>query len=120
MIPIIDGWVLIVDEHNYTIARYKGKKPRKDGSVETILREQGYYGSLGAALEGLRGKLERETLMMGYPTIHEAFRAVMESNERVSRAIDMAVKALDAHGRTDWKPSSEVNECTGESLSMPN
>ena len=92
--PIIDGWVLVVDEYNYTIAKYAGKKVGKNGKPEIILRGKTYYGSLGMALEGLRAQLERETLMNGYPGIREAFRAVMESNGRVSRAIDMAVRAL--------------------------
>lgn len=84
MTPIIDNWVLIADENNYTIARYLGKKVDKKGNVQSILKNPKYYTSLSGAFNGLRAQMEREILSQDFPGVEQAFKAVLESNKRLS------------------------------------
>lgn len=95
MIPIIDNWVLIADENNYTIARYLGKSVDKKGNVKTILKGAKYYTSLSGAFNGLRGQLEHEILSEGFPSLCEAFRAVIESNAKVAEAYNRIADQLE-------------------------
>ena len=98
MTPIIDNWVLIADGNNYTIARYFGEKTDKNGKTYKDIRDAKYYTSLSAAFRGLRGQLERETLSKGFPGLVEAFRAVIESNTRLTDAFNRIADKLE--GRT--------------------
>ena len=98
MTPIIDNWVLIADGNCYTIARYFGEQTDSKGRVRRDLRNVKYYTSLVAAFNGLRGQLEREILSEGFPNLCEAFRAVIESNARVTDAFNRIADKLE--GRT--------------------
>ena len=98
MTPIIDNWVLIVDGNNYTIARYFGEKTDKNGKTYKDIRDAKYYTSLSGAFRGLRGQLERETLSKGFQSLVDAFRAVIESNARVTDAFNRIADQLE--GRT--------------------
>ena len=84
MTPIIDNWVLIADEDNYTIARYLGKRVDKKGNVQNILKNPKYYTTLSGAFNGLRAQMEREILSQDFPGVEQAFKAVLESNKRLS------------------------------------
>ena len=95
MTPIIDNWVLIADGNNYTIARYFGEKTDKNGKTYKDIRDAKYYTSLSAAFRGLRGQLERETLSNGFQSLVDAFRAVIESNARVTDAFNRIADQLE-------------------------
>lgn len=95
MTPIIDNWVLIADGNNYTIARYFGEKTDKNGKNYKDIRDAKYYTSLSGAFRGLRGQLERETLSKGFPSLCEAFRAVIESNTRLTDAFNRIADKLE-------------------------
>ena len=84
MTPIIDNWVLIADEDNYTIARYLGKRVDKKGNVQNILKNPKYYTTLSGSFNGLRAQMEREILSQDFPGVEQAFKAVLESNKRLS------------------------------------
>lgn len=94
MIPIIDNWVLISDENNYTIARYLGKKVDKHGNVKTILKNAKYYTSLSGAFNGLRAQMEREILSKDFPGVEQAFKAVLDSNKRLSKEFERVMNVL--------------------------
>ena len=104
MIPIIDGWVLIVDENCYQVARYYGKKVKKDGSIEPIVRAKKYYTSLYKALEGFREMNERKILSGDFPSLVEAFMAVKASNEKLSEQFQRIVKLLEGDSE-GWRPT---------------
>ena len=99
MIPIIDEWVLVVDENNYMIARYLGTKKRKD--PKGVLRDfplyanQAYYTSLSAAFQGLRAQMERKVLREKFPGLQEAFMAVLESNTRLAVEFERIRMAME-------------------------
>ena len=95
MTPIFDNWVLIVDENSYTIARYFGEQTDSKGRVRRDLRNVKYYTSLVAAFNGLRGQLEHEILSEGFPSLCEAFRAVIESNAKVAEAYNRIADILE-------------------------
>lgn len=95
MTPIIDNWVLIADEDNYTIARYLGKKVDKHGNVKTILKGAKYYTSLSGAFNGLRAQMEREILSKDFPGVEQAFKAVLESNKRLSGEFGRIMNVLE-------------------------
>ena len=95
MTPIIDNWVLIVDSNNYTVARFFGEKTDKNGKTYKDIRDAKYYTSLSGAFRGLRGQLERETLSKGFQSLVDAFRAVIESNARVTDAFNRIADQLE-------------------------
>lgn len=95
MTPIIDNWVLIVDGNSYTIARYFGEKVDDKGRTRKDIRDAKYYTSLSGAFRGLRGQLERETLSKGFQSLVDAFRAVIESNARVTDAFNRIADQLE-------------------------
>ena len=94
MTPIIDNWVLISDENNYTIARYLGKKVDKKGNVQNILKNPKYYTSLSGAFNGLREQMEREILSQDFPGVEQAFKAVLDSNKRLSGEFGRIINVL--------------------------
>ena len=95
MTPIIDNWVLIVDGSSYTIARYFGEKVDDKGRTRKDIRDAKYYTSLSGAFRGLRGQMERETLSQGFQSLVDAFRAVIESNARVTDAFNRIAEQLE-------------------------
>lgn len=95
MTPIFDNWVLIADGNCYTIARYFGEQTDSKGRVRRDLRNVKYYTSLVAAFNGLRGQLEHETLSQGFQSLVDAFRAVIESNARVTDAFNRIADQLE-------------------------
>lgn len=95
MTPIFDNWVLIADGNCYTIARYFGEQTDSKGRVRRDLRNVKYYTSLVAAFNGLRGQLEHEILSEGFPSLCEAFRAVIESNAKVAEAYNRIADILE-------------------------
>lgn len=94
MTPIIDNWVLIADENNYTIARYLGKRIDKKSRENVILKNAKYYTSLSGAFNGLRAQMEREILSQDFPGIEQAFKAVLESNKRLSGEFGRIINVL--------------------------
>ena len=104
MIPIIDNWVLIVDENCYTIAQYKGERPRKDGRIEKVLANQKYYTSLGKALEGFRGINERKILSGDFPDLTAAFLTLKKSNEELNLKFERIIKLLEGDSE-GWRPT---------------
>lgn len=95
MTPIIDNWVLIVDGNSYTIARYYGEKVDDKGRTRKDIRDAKYYTSLSAAFRGLRGQLEREILSQDFPGVEQAFKAVLESNKRLSGEFGRIINILE-------------------------
>lgn len=95
MTPIFDNWVLIADGNCYTIARYFGEQTDSKGRVRRDLRNVKYYTSLVAAFNGLRGQLEHEILSEGFPSLCEAFLAVIESNAKVAEAYNRIADILE-------------------------
>ena len=95
MTPIFDNWVLIADGNCYTIARYFGEQTDSKGRIRRDLRNVKYYTSLVAAFNGLRGQLEHEILSEGFPSLCEAFRAVIESNAKVAEAYNRIADILE-------------------------
>lgn len=94
MTPIIDKWVLIVDGNNYTIARYFGEKTDKNGKTYKDIRDAKYYTSLSGAFNGLRAQMEREILSQDFPGVEQAFKAVLESNKRLSGEFGRIINVL--------------------------
>lgn len=94
MIPIIDNWVLIVDSNNYTVARFFGEKTDKNGKTYKDIRDAKYYTSLSGAFNGLRAQMEREILSQDFPGIEQAFKAVLESNKRLSGEFGRIINVL--------------------------
>lgn len=101
MIPIIDDWVLIADDKCYTIARYLGETPRKDGKTDKRLASVSYYTSLDSAFKGLRVQLERKTLQGAFPGLSEALRAVKNSNEILCEEFKRIADILEGENATD-------------------
>lgn len=95
MTPIIDNWVLIADEDNYTIARYLGKRVDKKGNVQNILKNPKYYTTLSGAFNGLRAQMEMEILSQDFPGVEQAFKAVLESNKRLSGEFGRIMNVLE-------------------------
>lgn len=95
MTPIFDNWVLIADGNCYTIARYFGEQTDSKGRARRDLRNVKYYTSLAAAFNGLRRQLEHEILSEGFPSLCEAFRAVIESNAKVAEAYNRIADILE-------------------------
>lgn len=52
MIRLFDDWVILVDNYNYSLARYKGMKKRH-GKEEPSYDYKGHYSTLENALKGL-------------------------------------------------------------------
>lgn len=94
MTPIIDKWVLIVDGNNYTIARYFGEKTDKNGKTYKDIRDAKYYTSLSGAFNWLRAQMEREILSQDFPGVEQAFKAVLESNKRLSGEFGRIINVL--------------------------
>ena len=95
MTPIIDNWVLIVDSNNYTVARFFGEKTDKNGKTYKDIRDAKYYTSLSGAFNGLRAQMEREILSQDFPGIEQAFKAVLESNKRLSGEFGRIMNQLE-------------------------
>lgn len=90
MIKLFDDWVIIIDDYNYTLARYKGIRMKK-GKEEPVYAQVSYFSSLESALNGFRRKLVREKLKASEFDLNEAIRVIKEINEKVSAEIKEAV-----------------------------
>ena len=85
MITLFDNWVILVDEKNYTLAKYLGDIRRRDGRIEKNLKIYGYYSVLSEALNALRVCLIRKCLSDGCRTLSEALRTITEENDRIEK-----------------------------------
>ena len=90
MIKLFDDWVIIIDDYNYTLARYKGIRT-KEGKEEPVYAQVSYFSSLESALNGFRRKLVREKLKASEFDLNEDIRVIKEINEKVSAEIKEAV-----------------------------
>lgn len=92
-ITLIDDWVCIVDELNYTLAKKVPKKTQKEGEKEFYYKHYGYYGSLTNALYALCDRLTRDELRAKSPiTLKDAIKTITESYDRIS---DQLKEVLD-------------------------
>ena len=92
-ITLIDDWVCVVDELNYSLAKKIPKKTQKDGEREYSYKYYGYYGSLTNALYALCDRLTRDELKAKSPiTLKDAIKTITESYDKIS---DQLKECLD-------------------------
>lgn len=84
MIELIDNWVVLVDDYNYTLARITGTRiDKKTGRESPAYKVQGYYRSLESAVKALGEQLIRDCLKDRRTSLAEAVHTITESNKRM-------------------------------------
>ena len=94
-IKLIDDWVVVVDDLNYSLAKKVPVKKKDDGKErpDFAYKYYGYYGSLSNALYALCDRLTRDALKSEEPiTLKDAVNTITESYDRIS---DLLKECLD-------------------------
>ncbi len=87
MIKLFDNWVIVVDDYNYSLARYKGMRMKK-GKEQPVYDFKGHYNTLEKALKSLADVLVKDELKTASRGLDEALHTVRECHERVERLIE--------------------------------
>lgn len=86
-IQLIDNWVVVVDDLNYSLAK-KVPVKKKENDRDYAYKYYGYYGTLSNALYALCDRLTRDALKQESPiTLKEAVETITESYERISNLL---------------------------------
>ena len=86
MIELFDNWVILVDDYNYCLAKYKGTRTKEDKD-EPVYHRVGWYSSLDSALRHLGERIAREKLERSCQSLYEAVQTIKESNARVEELL---------------------------------
>lgn len=78
VIHVEDKWYIDVDKWSYTLQKYAGKKPDKNGVETDQWTDQKYYGTLNAAIMGYYGIKAKEILMKKDIELYEALKTLNE------------------------------------------
>lgn len=87
MIELADGFVILVDEYEYTVAEKTGKKD-KDGRERYIYH--GHYSGLIEAINGMRDIFIRRKLQNGSVSLSEALAVLHEANAKFDDMLEEA------------------------------
>lgn len=96
MIKLFDDWVIVVNDKDYALARYKGTRVDKHGKETPNVAVYGYFGSVSGALRRLSRELVRQGLKSRDTTLTEAVRVIRESNDKVC---DLLTRILEDDGK---------------------
>lgn len=90
MIRLFDGWIVLVDELCYTLARETGRfqTDKKSGKTRPVRKIYGYYGDLEQALIGLGRQLNHEKFFNNELTLDEAIAVIQETNNQIRELIE--------------------------------
>lgn len=87
MITLFGGWIIEVDNFNYTLSQVTGIRTRiqKDGTevVENVTKAYGYFSGISGALSCLRDILVRQRLADGIYSLDGALRVIRDEDERI-------------------------------------
>ena len=90
-IKLIDSWVVVVDDLNYSLAKKVPTKQKDDGKErpEFTYKYVGYYGSLTSAMKALCDMITRDELQSRESMdFAEAAKIINDSYERVSDLLE--------------------------------
>lgn len=93
MITLFDDWVIVVNDRDFTLAKYKGTRTdKRSGKESPNLSVYGYFSSVSGALRHLGKELTRQKLRGRETTLKEAIRVIEESNAKVSDLLDRVLE----------------------------
>lgn len=96
MIKLFDDWVIVVNDKDYALARYKGTRVDKHGKETPNVAVYGYFGTISGALQVLSQELVRQGLKGRDTTLAEAVRVIRESNDKVC---NLLARVLEDDGK---------------------
>ena len=89
---------IVYDGAGYTLA-VKSTRKKKDGTEEEVWRDEGFYGTIPQALEGLhRHKFQSE----GYKTLEELKQAQDDFTRHVGDSIKVAMSNVSMAENEGW------------------
>jgi hypothetical protein len=89
MIELIDGYIIVAGDNDYTLKKATGGKD-KDGN--TIYRTVGYYSSISRAIKGCYSDLSREVIKGKAYTLKEAVQALESLEARFEEIMPRVLK----------------------------
>lgn len=92
MIELENGYVILVDSMNYTLAKKVQKKAKDEEETKDGYRNLGYYRDLGSAINGYWEVVCKLKLEEGEYSLKEAVELIKSESKRVANL----VKGADA------------------------
>lgn len=85
MIRLYDGYVILIDDYQYTLAKDTGRTDKRNG--RTIYDTVGYFSTLKSALIEFKRVNVRNRVKSGSHALRDALHAIIEENERLEKFI---------------------------------
>lgn len=95
MIKLIDNYLVLVDDCNYSLVYDTGRTRKREGRTEPIYKYLGYYGSLAGAIRGCREIFVHDGLKGGPHELSEALHTIAGITKRFEELLNKYVPEDD-------------------------